>query len=294
MNAVEKLPPLEQLRRSLPDLPERLREAGQFIAEHEFDAATRSMRDLAASAGLQPATFTRLAQAIGHAGWDEFRLELVEAHRPEAPGPFSGRTGRRSTASASLDDRERLIAEIARADADTVSGISAGPIASASEEVHAARRIWIAGFRSCRSVATLLHYQLRLFREDVHLVGAAWPEDVDLGAFAAGDLVVVIGLAPYSRASLLAAREARRARATLIVIADRALAPIAEGAEHCLVFEPGATPAFFHSLTGAIAIAQALAAGAFDLGGKASETQLRRTEARLSAMSQYVSDEVSR
>src|SRR5258708_33582099 len=92
MNAVsEKVSPIEQLRRSLPDLPERLREAGYFIADHEFDATTRSMRDLAATAGLQPATFTRLAQAIGHTGWDQFRNELIEARRPELPGPFSDR-----------------------------------------------------------------------------------------------------------------------------------------------------------------------------------------------------------
>src|SRR6202035_2601278 len=83
--------PLERLRLALPDLPGRLQEAGRFIARNDFDATTRSMRDLAAVAGLQPAAFTRLAQALGHAGWEDFRDALIEARRPAAAAPFSGR-----------------------------------------------------------------------------------------------------------------------------------------------------------------------------------------------------------
>ena len=89
------------------------------------------------------------------------------------------------------------------------------------EGLAAARRIWIAGFRSCRSVAELLNYQLRLFRPDeVQLVGGSGPEDLDLGAFQRGDAVVVVGFAPYSTASVLSARAAHDAGATLVAIAD--------------------------------------------------------------------------
>ncbi len=134
-------------------------------------------------------------------------------------------------------------------------------MAGAAKALHAARRIWIAGFRSCRSVAELLNYQLRLFRpEAVQLVGGSGPEDLDLGAFRRGDAVVVIGFAPYSTASVLSARAAHHSRATLIAIADAVTAPMAEGAEHLLLFEAASSPGFFPSLTGAIAIAQSLAA----------------------------------
>ena len=92
-------------------------------------------------------------------------------------------------------------------------------------------------------MAELLDYQLRLFRPDaVQLVGGSGPEDLDLGAFSAGDAVVVIGFAPYSTASVLSARAAHRARATLIAIADTVAAPMAEGADHVLLFEAAASP----------------------------------------------------
>jgi DNA-binding MurR/RpiR family transcriptional regulator len=165
-------------------------------------------------------------------------------------------------------------------------------LAEAAKALHAARRIWIAGFRSCRSVAELLNYQLRLFRSDeVQLVGGSGPEDLDLGAFQRGDAVVVIGFAPYSRASVLSARAAHESGATLVAIADAITAPMAEGADHLLLYEAAASPGFFPSLTGAIAIAQSLAAVTFVLGGAKAKRRLEATEGRLAAMSQYVAEE---
>jgi len=74
----------------------RLQQVGRFVAANDYDATTRSMRELAAVAGADPASFTRLAQALGYSGWDELRAALTEARRPAQSSPFSGRTrGRR-------------------------------------------------------------------------------------------------------------------------------------------------------------------------------------------------------
>src|SRR4029077_7380161 len=125
------------------------------------------------------------------------------------------------------------VADKLEAEAAGLGRIAAGSIASAARALHAADRIWIAGFRSCRSVAELLNYQLRLFRPDeVQLVGGSGPEDLDLGAFSSGDAVVGSGFAPYSTASVLSARAAHAARAELVAIADSISAPMAEGADH--------------------------------------------------------------
>jgi DNA-binding MurR/RpiR family transcriptional regulator len=137
----------------------------------------------------------------------------------------------------------------------------------------------------------LLNYQLRLFRPDaVQLVGGSGPEDLDLGAFRAGEAIVVIGFAPYSTASVLTARAAHLSGATLIAIADRMSAPMAEGAEHLLLFEAASSPGFFPSLTGATAIAQSLAAATFMLGGATAKRRLEETEARLAETLQYVAE----
>jgi DNA-binding MurR/RpiR family transcriptional regulator len=283
-----KSSPLNELCSALPSLPTRLQQVGRFVAANDYDATTRSMRELAAVAGADPASFTRLAKALGYSGWDELRAALTEARRPPQSSPFSGRAkAGRQGPNADV----ALVADKLEAEAAGLARISAGSVAGAAPALHAADRIWIAGFRSCRSVAELLNYQLRLFRPDaVQLVGGAGPEDLDLGAFSAGDAVVVIGFAPYSTASVLSARAAHRARATLIAIADTRAAPMAEGADHLLLFEAAASPGFFPSLTGAIAIAQSLAAVTFTLGGAPAKRRLEATEARLAEMSQYVAE----
>jgi DNA-binding MurR/RpiR family transcriptional regulator len=280
--------PLNELCSALPSLPMRLQEVGRFVAANDYDATTRSMRELAAVAGADPASFTRLAKAIGYSGWEGLRAALTEARRPAQSSPFSGRTRlRRQGPNADV----ALVAEKLEAEAAGLARISSGSIAGAAKALHAADRIWISGFRSCRSVAELLNYQLRLFRPDsVQLVGGSGPEDLDLGAFRSGDAVIVVGFAPYSTASVLSARAAHRAKATLVAIADTITAPMAEGADHLLLYEAATSPGFFPSLTGAIAIAQSLAAVTFVLGGIGAKRRLEETEARLAALSQYFSE----
>jgi DNA-binding MurR/RpiR family transcriptional regulator len=283
-----KSSPLNDLCSALPSLPMRLQQVGRFVAANDYDATTRSMRDLAAEAGADPAAFTRLAKALGYSGWDELRAALTEARRPAQSSPFSGRArGGRKGPNAEIS----LVSDKLEAEAAGLARISAGSVSNAAKALHAARRIWIAGFRSCRSVAELLNYQLRLFRPDaVHLVGGSGPEDLDLGAFHSGDAVVVIGFAPYSRASVLSARAAHDSGATLVAIADTITAPMAEGADHLLLYEAATSPGFFPSLTGAIAIAQSLAAVTFVLGGAGAKRRLEETEGRLAALSQYVAE----
>jgi len=288
-----KSSPLGELCSALPSLPMRLREVGRFVAANDYDATTRSMRDLAAEAGADPAAFTRLAKALGYSGWDELRAALTEARRPSQSQPFSGRIKARRHGPKVHGPKAdvALVTEKLDAEAAGLARISANSVASAAKTLHAARRIWIAGFRSCRSVAELLNYELRLFRPgEVQLVGGSGPEDLDLGAFRSNEAVVVIGFAPYSRASVLSAHAAHRSGAALIAIADKVAAPMAEGADHILLYEAAASPGFFPSLTGAIAIAQSLAAVTFSLGGTVAKQRLRETEVRLAATLQYVSE----
>src|SRR5256885_4432937 len=88
---LSKPSPLNELCSALPSLPTRLQQVGRFVAANDYDATTRSMRELAVVAGADPAAFTRLAKAIGYSGWDELRAALTEARRPVESSPFSGR-----------------------------------------------------------------------------------------------------------------------------------------------------------------------------------------------------------
>src|SRR5258708_4808347 len=175
-----KSSPLNELCSALPSLPMRLQEVGRFVAANDYDATTRSMRELASVAGADPASFTRLAKAIGYSGWDELRAALTEARRPAQVSPFSARARKRQGPNADVS----LVSDKLAAEAAGLARISADAVAEAARTLHGARRIWIAGFRSCRSVAELLNYELRLFRpDDVQLVRGSRPEDPHFAPF---------------------------------------------------------------------------------------------------------------
>ncbi|MBO1073048.1 MurR/RpiR family transcriptional regulator [Roseomonas marmotae] len=285
-------PPLAQLRQALPHLPPRLQELARFIIQHEFDAATRPMRELAAASGASPASFTRLAQAIGYIGWDAMRDALIE-RREKTGRPFSARL--RDVVRTAGDDRITSAAELAGAslasDAAAVAQLQADPIGPAAEALHRAERIWTAGFRSCRLVAQLLTYEFSIFLPRiVQQIGAERPEDLDLGALQRGDVLLLVSIAPYTRNALLAARAARDAGCVLITLTDDAGAPVARDADHRLVFDI-ASPGFFPSLAGAVATAQALAAATFLLCGEVARDRLREAEERTAALAQYLPQE---
>src|SRR3954451_14705184 len=82
-----KSSPLNELCSALPSLPARLQQVGRVVAANDYDATTRSMRDLGEEAGADPAAFTRLAKALGYSGWDGLRAALTEPLRPDAPSP---------------------------------------------------------------------------------------------------------------------------------------------------------------------------------------------------------------
>ncbi|HEY8614462.1 MAG TPA: MurR/RpiR family transcriptional regulator, partial [Roseomonas sp.] len=132
--------PIDVLRRALPSLPPRLRDAARFVARHDFDAATRSMRDLAAAAGTNPATFSRLARALGYAGWEQLRDALIEAKRPGPGGPFSGRVSAMSGGGltrGSLATTD-IPAEALAADAASLARLDPAPIVAAAQALHGA------------------------------------------------------------------------------------------------------------------------------------------------------------
>ncbi|WP_431283344.1 MurR/RpiR family transcriptional regulator [Humitalea sp. 24SJ18S-53] len=267
----------DRLNRALPNLPPALAAAGRHLAAHPFEVATRPMRSLAAEAGASPASFTRLAQALGFDGWDALRDAAIAEQRP-VPAPYSARP------------RAEDAAAVLVADVGNVADLNPAALQAAAATLHLAPRIHVAGFRSCRAVASLLHYQLRLFRTDPLLLDGEGALDLDLAAFRPGDALVLVGFAPYSRASLMTLAAARDARLRIVVLADRADAPITAGVDHVLPFAT-ATPAFFPSLTAAVALAQALAASVFAAGGADALAALRASENLLDRFAAYLPED---
>ena len=285
-----KSSPLSEFCSALPSLPTRLQQVGRFVAANDYDATTRSMRDLAAEAGRRSSFLHASCESAGL-----FRLGRIARCADRGaparailshsrPGPAAARKGPNAEISLVADKLEAEAAGLgahlqhlrgrrrqglARGAADLDRRLSQLPqrcgIAQLSASIVPARRGATGRrLRSRRSRPRRLPARRRCRGRRLC---ALFHGQRAVGARGAS--------IPARRWSRLPTRSPRRWPKAPII---------------CCSIEAASSPGFFPSLTGAIAIAQSLAAVTFVLGGAAAKRRLEETEGRLAAMSQYVAE----
>jgi DNA-binding MurR/RpiR family transcriptional regulator len=272
-----------------PAMSRQLQIGARFLLERPEDVATASMRAIAGRAGVTPVTLVRLARALGFGDWKELRRPFVERLRP-ARLPYSARAEdlvkRKSPAALSHESFAEHAANLAATEAMNAPR----EIAETAALLARARRVHVAGFRSCHALAAGFVYVYRLFRPDVFLVGGALGLELDLRALGEGDAVIVLGFAPYSRECALVIAAAQRAGARRIAVTDSDVSPLALGAERVLRFAH-AGPSFFPSIAAASALLEALLAQLLARGGKPALDRLRAAERELESLGAYLPSE---
>jgi len=278
---------LGMLRTQFPTLSTQFQGGARYLLDHPQEIPMLSMRKIAANAGVQPATLVRLSQHLGFDGWQSLRELFVDALRG-ASQPYAKRAKKVVQESGSsrmladmLETQHRNLDTLAQANADT--------IARAAELLAAAPTVHVAGFRSCFPIAFTLHYVYRLFRSSVQLVrGDAGTLEMELRGFGPKDAVVVASFAPYSQESIRVADAAREAGCTLIALTDSTVAPIALEADCSLLFSVE-SPSFFPSISGGIALVEALVEQLLAKKGKGAIRALELAEGQLHKTGAYVS-----
>jgi DNA-binding MurR/RpiR family transcriptional regulator len=249
-------------------LSPELQRAAKWVREHPAELGLQSMRQSAHMAGVSPATMTRLARALGLDGFEAIRRPSMAAFA------LSVARGRESSA-------DPLTALVADATLDRMRQGQAGNLASAhdrntglelraaAQSILAARDVIFLGLRASFGIAYHLHYSCDWLRPGVRLAtdaGSAWVDQVL--ALTPQDLLVVVSQAPYTRQTIEATQAARQRQVPVLALTDSSLSPLARLAQQSLLFE-AASPTFFHSMTGAQALAEALMACVAEQGGPA-------------------------
>lgn len=266
-------------------LSPELQRAARWVQAHPAELGLQSMRQSAQAAGVAPATMTRLSRALG--------MDSFEAMRRPSMLAFAESVGRSATraSAAGHDLPPAPLDHFAQAQADNLNSVrtrnTPQELQAAAQSILEARDVLFLGLRASFGIAYHLHYTCDWLRANTRLAadaGGAWADQVL--ALAPGDLLVVVSQAPYTRQIVQSAQQARARSVHVLALTDGNLSPLARLAQQSLFFDT-ASPGFFHSMTGAQALAEALIAGVAEQGGAPVVQRLAQRQQRLQDSGAY-------
>jgi DNA-binding MurR/RpiR family transcriptional regulator len=266
-------------------LPSQLQTAARYMLDRPDDVALLSMREQARRAGVPPATMTRLAKRLGLDGYDSVRELYAGAVRDGTLG-FAGKAGVQVEAQKLRGERA-LAAEIAltlsRQIAALAEPAALDGLADAATRLHAARRIYCLGLRSCHAAAWHFHYMLSLLGDKTVMLDDAGGTGLDAIRDAGpGDVLLAASVEPYARATIEGARYAAGRGVPVVALTDSQVSPLAQIAANAILVATE-SPSFFHTMTPLLAVAEILAALVAGRDGAKATEALEHTEAQLSA-----------
>ncbi|WP_168199112.1 MurR/RpiR family transcriptional regulator [Pseudorhodobacter turbinis] len=205
-----------------------------------------------------PSTITRLAKNLGYPGFGAFQKALL-ATRLQQPGSFYLNQAQSALLNADQPIKQRAaqLCHENQANIDHfVENLDPKSFETAIRLIADARRVTIYGIRQFHSLAAFLAYGLRLIRADVSVLDSnALGAAEEIGAMGAGDVCIVISVAPYSRQVVAAAQVAHEQGLDVIAITDLASSPLVSTSK-AAIFAPHQSSFISNSITSFFAVAE--------------------------------------
>jgi len=206
-------------------------QALESMIEDADVVAMSNIVELAAKTQLSSASITRLAKSLGFKGFQQFQ-RLFKQKSKMANSFYSDGVKNLITSNvikeknAKLLLREQLLTVTNNIE-QGLDDVSETALIQAKTLLASKSRIYIFGYRHSAAIANILRYGLTLLRPNVQmLVQEDHGVAIALGQLKKGDLLVVIGSAPYSNVTVKIASIAKKQQCQIISITDSKLSPL--------------------------------------------------------------------
>lgn len=272
----------DRIGASYEQMSSKLRTAADYVAEHPVDVATRSLRSIATTSGVSPATFSRLARVLGFQDYEEMR-EAGRYAVGQRLTPFSekvhdiqNRSRAFSTGEFLHQEIQNCLANIAYLDQD----ISAQKLEAIVDVLHRAGRVLLVGAKGSAGIVDHMAYQASWFQADWRLAGRnGGSSATTLGSMKAGDAVFALTKTPYVRATLKTLDVAKELGLTTVVVTDSHSSPAIQFADHWIVI-PTESANFFSSYVATLVVIETIMGLLVAKAGPEAEARIRATEER--------------
>ncbi|MCX0274209.1 MurR/RpiR family transcriptional regulator [Nocardia zapadnayensis] len=280
---------LTELRARRDNLSAAHRKLADRVMADPEAVAFMTVSELASVTGVNEATVVRFATAFGLPGFPGLTRLCREWLREQAQllRRFDNLEQLADTEGGIIPralayDQANLVRTFARVDESAWE--------SAVDRLATADRVHIMGLRKCHTPAYLLAYLLKMLREDVSLItAAAGALTDDLRAVRPGDCFVAISIHRYTADTVRSAQWAQAAGAHVVALTDNHASPLVSSA-HDVFFVDASAATVLRSMTGFVALVQALVAEVARRNGQEARASLLQEEQLLSDFQVYAAE----
>ncbi len=271
-----------QLLKEYDALSQQLRVAADYVVANPVDVATRSLRSVSAASGLAPATFSRLARALGFDAYEDLR-ELARGSVYKKMTSFSAKAEQLQHDARSGEYDPLLLRQskacVANVDA-MADGIDQQMLESAVEAMHRANRVLLLGVLGSTGIVEYMSYLASFFSSKYRLasgVGASTGSMmVDLGQ---QDAILIVTKPPFAKHALQVAEMAKSQGAFVTVITDTRNCPALRHADAGFVLQTD-SPQFFSSYAATIVLIEIIIGMLVARAGPDAQKRISNVEAR--------------
>lgn len=269
----ERLPGLFDRRRLSPTQ----RRVARFVADHPREAPFLTSVELAARVGVSQPTVTRLAVALGYAGYGEFQRDL----RRMALGAVEN--GQRNKFQASVDDEVSNLRALRESLGDE------GGIGTLGKELAASEPLVVMGLRASAPLAQYFGYFAERIHPDVRQItagGSTGTDDLVHAHRSGATWALCFAMPRYPRETLAMMRYARDMDMQTATVTDRYSETIAAVSDRVLPAGVGSR-LVFDSQTAAMALSTALLEALSDAAPERAQTSLEDFEHRAARLAWF-------
>lgn len=276
----------DRINGSYAGLSDKLKVAAKYVADNPADVATRSLRSVASTSGVSPATFSRLARALGYEDYEQLREEgriAVERHM----SPFSERASALQSRAATKDGHD-FLADQAAACVSNIENLAAAidpvRLESAVAALEAARSVLLVGAMGSAGLIDYFGYMAHWFRSNWKVAGRNGTElATSLSRVATGDVVFALSKEPYARRTVAALQSARERGATTIAITDSRTSPALQFCDHAFIVTTQ-SPQFFSSYAATLVLMETIISMLVARAGPEAEATIRAAELEIQCL----------
>ncbi|AXI56016.1 hypothetical protein SuNHUV7_19800 (plasmid) [Pseudoseohaeicola sp. NH-UV-7] len=280
----------ERVSERYSGLSGQLRKAADFVLANPLDIASRSLRAISSDSKVSPATFSRLARALGYATFEDMK----EASRRSLGLHVTSLSDKAEKLRADPSLVRTMLQRQSEACIGNIRSFAAqtdeARLADVAKLMREARQVVLFGALASTGIAEYMAYLAHYFAPNWYLAGRSGDSlGSRIAALGQGDVVFIVTKNPFAQRAVIAARQARDVGADVILVTDSYKCPAFSSANYGFVV-PSESPQFFSSYAVTLVLIETLIA-MIVAGSEADATAaIQRVDAKNQELGEYWSE----